>query len=134
MDLIKPQQGLIPRRETEGTGRPRQVYCVSGACSPMDCAPVPPQVKPLAIRHIKYGATAQSVKHFGTVLHNVLRVALGDKYDEASQKAWHYVWNRCARTATTAARCCTGGRTRARRNRRWQRVEPHRGLTQRTEP
>ena len=70
-------------------------------------------MKPLAIRHMKYGVTAQSVKHFGTVRQNVLRVTLGDKYDEASQKAWHYVWNRSR--ARTARRCEGGAMRRPRR-------------------
>ena len=52
-------------------------------------------MKPLAIRHMKYGVTAQNIKPFGTVLQNVLRVTLGDKYDDDSKKAWNYVWTRC---------------------------------------
>ena len=44
---------------------------------------------------MKYGVTAQNIKPFGTVLQNVLRVTLGDKYDDDSKKAWNYVWTRC---------------------------------------
>ena len=55
------------------------------------------QVKPLAIRHIKYGVTPQHVKRFGAVLQNVLKRALGESYTEESQKAWNYVWTSVSR-------------------------------------
>ena len=55
------------------------------------------QIKSLAIRHIKYGVSAQMVKHYGTVVKNVLRRSLGDQYNETSQKAWDYVWTGVSR-------------------------------------
>jgi len=55
------------------------------------------QIKSLAIRHIKYGVTAQMVKHYGTVIKNVLKRSLGDQYNEESQKAWDYVWTGVSR-------------------------------------
>ena len=64
----------------------------NGPCP--DSSPLLVQVKPLAIRHMKYGVTAQNIKPFGTVLKNVLKRTLGDQYHEASQKAWNYVWTR----------------------------------------
>jgi hypothetical protein len=42
-------------------------------------------MKPMAIRHMKYGVTAQNVKRFQIVFHNVLKRCLGDAFDEDSQ-------------------------------------------------
>ena len=55
------------------------------------------QIKSLAIRHIKYGVTAQMIKHYGAVVKNVLRRTLGDNFNEVSKKAWDYVWNGVSR-------------------------------------
>ena len=55
------------------------------------------QMKPMAIRHMKYGVTAQMVKAYGAVVKSVLSRTLGEKYDSNSQRAWEYVWNSVSR-------------------------------------
>eukprot|EP00291_Cryptomonas_curvata_P022400 CAMPEP_0172170956 /NCGR_PEP_ID=MMETSP1050-20130122/11618_1 /TAXON_ID=233186 /ORGANISM="Cryptomonas curvata, Strain CCAP979/52" /LENGTH=924 /DNA_ID=CAMNT_0012842321 /DNA_START=324 /DNA_END=3094 /DNA_ORIENTATION=+ len=50
------------------------------------------QIKPLAIRHMKYGVSAQMIKGYETVVMNVLKRTLGEQFNEESQQAWHYVW------------------------------------------
>ena len=58
------------------------------------------QVKPLSIRHIKYGVKAEYVKGFGSVVANVIRVLLGDKCTPEVQAAWAYAWRGVSRCIT----------------------------------
>jgi hemoglobin-like flavoprotein len=58
------------------------------------------QVKPLSIRHIKYGVKAEYVKCFGAVVTNVLKKALGDKCTPEVAAAWAYAWGGVSRCIT----------------------------------
>ena len=55
------------------------------------------QVKPLSIRHIKYGVKAEYVKYFGIVLTNVLGNMLGLDFTERAKLAWTYAWGGVSR-------------------------------------
>jgi hypothetical protein len=57
-------------------------------------------VKPLSIRHIKYGVKAEYIKCFGVVIINVLKTTLGDIFPEKTQAAWAYAWTGVSRCIT----------------------------------
>lgn len=52
------------------------------------------ELKPLTVRHVKYGVKADYVKGFGEAVLNALRLALEKEWDEECQKAWHTLWAR----------------------------------------
>ncbi len=57
-------------------------------------------MKPLSIRHIKYGVKAEYIKCFGAVISNVLKTTLGDDFPQQTQAAWEYAWTGVSRCIT----------------------------------
>mmetsp|Transcript_32343 Transcript_32343/g.82414 ORF Transcript_32343/g.82414 Transcript_32343/m.82414 type:complete len:1373 (-) Transcript_32343:196-4314(-) len=59
-------------------------------------------LKPLTIRHIKYGVKADYARAFGMTVLNGISTVLGDKFDERSKKAWGRLWTRVSSCVTRA--------------------------------
>eukprot|EP00282_Hemiselmis_andersenii_P023993 CAMPEP_0172001742 /NCGR_PEP_ID=MMETSP1041-20130122/3034_1 /TAXON_ID=464988 /ORGANISM="Hemiselmis andersenii, Strain CCMP439" /LENGTH=1380 /DNA_ID=CAMNT_0012655407 /DNA_START=13 /DNA_END=4155 /DNA_ORIENTATION=+ len=59
-------------------------------------------LKPLTIRHIKYGVKADYARAFGMTVLNGISQVLGDKFDERSKKAWGRLWTRVSSCVTRA--------------------------------
>jgi len=55
------------------------------------------QVKPLVIRHIKYGVKAEYIQRLSCVTTCVLRSALGDNLTPEAEAAWSYAWGSVSR-------------------------------------
>jgi hypothetical protein len=55
------------------------------------------QVKPLVIRHIKYGVKAEYIQRLSCVTTCVLRCALGGNYNPEAEAAWSYAWGSVSR-------------------------------------
>ena len=57
-------------------------------------------LKPLTIRHIKYGVKADYARAFGLTVLNGITQVLGDKFDERNKTAWVRLWTRVASCVT----------------------------------
>ena len=54
------------------------------------------ELKPLVIRHIKYGVRSEYMKPFGLVLMRTLENTLGESFSSEAEHAWKSVWTRCS--------------------------------------
>lgn len=59
-------------------------------------------LKPLTIRHIKYGVKADYARAFGLTVLNGIKEVLGDKLDEKAKTAWTKLWTRVSSCVTRA--------------------------------
>jgi hemoglobin-like flavoprotein len=57
-------------------------------------------LKPLTIRHIKYGVKADYARAFGMTVLNGIASVLGDRFDERVKSAWVLLWTRVSSCVT----------------------------------
>uniref|UniRef100_A0A7S1DKS7 Globin domain-containing protein n=2 Tax=Hemiselmis andersenii TaxID=464988 RepID=A0A7S1DKS7_HEMAN len=58
------------------------------------------ELKPLTIRHIKYGVKADYARAFGMTVLNGISSVLGDRFDERVKGAWVLLWTRVSSCVT----------------------------------
>ena len=52
------------------------------------------ELKPLIIRHIKYGVKADYVKPFGKAILKAIQMSLGDTWTQEKAQVWRTMWVR----------------------------------------